>query len=165
MKAVIESLGADGTMATLPDLPDEGSLSTFGVELATLATAMKKFASASNGLGDTQPAIDLLTFLSELQTKLTTESVMVADVFKAAGIKYTTLTSFGLQIGALGTSLKRFSESTKDFVYNQNAKDALTFFMSLKDKLTENNLKAVRAFVLSGVTVETLTDFGSQIGE
>jgi len=165
MRSVITSLGADGGFE-LPNIPKDDVLGDFGIDLAALATAMTKFASASQDLGDTSKAIELLDFLGNLKLKLTVASLDPIGAFTGANVTTDALTDFAVNIAVLGIALQKFSDKTKNFSYSQNVKDALTFFADLKTRLTKERLSSVLIFKEAGITsTDVLTEFGNNIGE
>lgn len=170
MHRVTESFSGENGKFEIPDIPDEASLSSFGADIAALATALKKFASASLGLTNTDKALEVLGFLQQLKTKLTEEALATTEIFRKAGIPQSMLESFGLEIAALGDALAKYDSSVANFKGNQNAYDALTFFKQLKQDLQAEDLKSVvYAFENAGITGEgtksVLTQFGTDIGE
>lgn len=165
MHSVMASLGEDGGFSSLPDLPDEPSLAAFGSELAALATALKLFADTSNGLGDTTPALGVLSFMAELRGRLTDDMVKVANVFGDNKVDLYALTMFGLEIEALGTSLKNFNKSTEGFTRSKEAEDALTFFEKLKNKLNSSTLTVINEFSEEKISYDSLEIFAQDIAK
>lgn len=167
MQTVMASLNGEDGEFVLPNLPTETNLTDFGTQLAALAGALITFSNASKELNDddVKKATSLLDFLSTLRSKLIADNVMVALVFKEAKVSQYALSSFGNEIAALGGSMKSFTDSTKDFVMNDNVEAALTFFQGLRDKLNTTNLEFVDEFLGMGFEEKTLTEFGNEIGE
>ena len=169
MRSVMTSLGADGGFKEIPEIPDSTSLNTFGTNLAALAIAMTKFSIASSMLGDTSKALSLLTFIGELQGKLTAQQLSVVNAFHSNGVdlNWYTLTRFGLEIEALGTALSKFHNSTKDFKMKKRALKALEFFADLKERLQPVTLTKVQDWntEFQQVTGDPLTELGNNIGE
>lgn len=164
MRSVMTTLNEEGGITELPTLPTEGALTEFGTELAALAIAMKSFADASKDLDHVDKATELLGFLVTLREKLTEQNVAAVTAFSGQNISQSMITSFGLEIGSLGTSLRRFAKNTKDFTFSQNLKDALEFFVGLHEYLTETSIKSINAFNGQDITKDKIVEFGTQIG-
>lgn len=166
MQEVMTQLNGEDGKLVLPELPSETNLASFGTELAALAAALIQFEGASKDLGDTTKALEVLGFLNEIRSKIKKEDAEVAEIFSSAGITQDRLTNFGLEIEALGTSLKKFTDTTKNFDKNQNVEDALNFFAGLKERLIEADLKAtIYFFDDQDIKTDALTEFGNDIGE
>ena len=147
----------------LPEMPNNTELENFGISLATLALAIKRFAEASRDVGDTTMATGLIDFMMDLKSRLTKNALEVTKVFGEAKVGKSQLLDFGNDITYLGSSLKRFYEATKDFKKSQDVEDALDFFAGLKERLTVDNLLAVKAFGEAKVDTQVLTKFGGEI--
>lgn len=151
----------------IPEIPQtEEELTHFGVQLAALAGGLIEFAKASEGFGEnTDKALSVLTFMKNLNTDLTSENLKVTKAFSDAGIYGdSSLITFGTQIASLGSSLKNYADSTKDFEKNQAALDVLDFMADIKSRLNSEDLKVAKVFTDAGIyTDSSLTTFGNQI--
>jgi len=152
---------------TFKDAGLEGSstLTQFGTDISALGGSLKSYSDNTKDFQKNQGALDALSFLSSLKTKLSIESVVFTKIFQDQGLTDTTLTQFGTDISALGGSLKTYSESTQDFKKNQAALDALDFFYELQEKLKGHTVESVIFDFFSGdnVNKETLGQFGIDI--
>lgn len=165
LHALTDELAKDSTKLVLPDIPDETELDGFGADLAALATALKKFTDVSKEMDwvSTAMALNTLDFMEKLQGKLTDDAVARFNVFKNTGVNVMSLATFGLDIAALGVSLKNYNDTVKNFKENQAALDVLDFMFKLQWKLAWIDLATANAFNNAGVHKTTLTDFGTDI--
>ena len=168
LNAVVDSLVKNGGIQ-IPELPDETSLGLFGSQLAALASAIVRFSTASNGLGEgTDKAIQLLDFIGgDLKAKLTADNLAVATAFKDAGITPYGLAEFALDIIGLGTAISSFVTSTSGITTEgmSTAFQALSFFARLKTLFTQQDaiVGVLNFFTGNNITLQSLTDFGFSI--
>ena len=165
LHALTDELAKDSTKLVLPDIPDKTELDGFGADLAALATALKKFTDVSKEMDwvSTAMALNTLDFMEALQGKLTDDAVARFNVFKNTGVNVMSLAMFGLDIAALGVSLKNYNDSVKDFKENQAALDVLDFMFKLQWKLAWIDLATAKVFDNAGVHETTLASFGTDI--
>lgn len=153
---------------TIPSIPGDSELNDFGIQLATLAGALVRFAEASNGLGEgTDKAIELLGFLANLKTNLTKENLETAKQFNEAGVSGDVMTQFSTDIFTLGSGLKHFINSVKDIDSGkmETATKALDFFEKLKAKLVTQDavLAVINFFTGNNIQNNQLVQFGKDI--
>lgn len=143
------------------------SLISFGTEISALGSSLKTYNDSVTNFTKNQAALDVLSFMADLKGKLTVSNLLVTSVFKDAGIySETALSTFGVQMAALGKSIGDYNTSVKDFKKNQDALDAIDFFFELQKKLTGEEIKKELFEVFTGqsITKETLSSFGTDIG-
>jgi hypothetical protein len=167
LRAITQAFANEGGF-TLPSIPSEAELGSFGADLAALAGAIVKFADASNGLGDgTDKAIELLGFLSDLKTKLTEENLKTANAFNEAGVSGDVMTQFSTDIFALSGALKNFIDNTQgiDSGKIKTATDALGFFATLQSQLVAQDavLAVINWFTGEDISKDQLEKFGKNI--
>lgn len=168
LRAITQAFIDEGGF-TLPDIPKEAELGSFGADLAALAGAIAKFANASNGLGaGTDKAIMLLDFLGgDLKTKLIKDNLEVTKVFGDASISENILTEFSADIIALGTALASFVDSTKDVDESKltNAINALDSFAKIREHLVQQDavVACINFFTNNSIQQSQLTAFGKDI--
>lgn len=164
LNAISDSINQNGGF-TIPDIPDQGSLGSFGSDLAALAIAVEEFANACTNVGEqTTYALADLDFLAKIKTKLTEDNIKATKAFDGTGVSADTLGTFAIDIGALGTALSSFANNT-DSIDTTNAIASLGFLADLKERLTKDRLKATRVFTDSGVDYDSLSEFADDIGQ
>ena len=166
LSSLSQGLADDVGDFKIPTLPPESDLRGFGVQLAALAGGLIEFANASEGLGsNTQKALDVLAFMKDLKKDLTEDAIAVTKVFNDAGVHALTLTSFGIDIAALGSSMKTYSESVADFKNNVRALDAINYFYNLQHRMNHDTMDMAlfTKFTGQGLTVTTFEEFGLQV--
>lgn len=168
--AVLQSLSTgfsnDIGEFVIPELPEEGELTNFGVQLAALAGGLIKFADASKGFGEgTDKALEVLEFLGKLKTNLTQSNLEVTKIFGQNSVTTLSLTAFGIEISALGNSMQNYSNALKNFKGNDKALDAINYFYKLQTRLQQGSidLETFNIANESELTDTFLTDFGNQI--
>ena len=174
---IAEAFKEDGGFEIPTNMPDDKSITEFGVQIAALAGALVAFEEAGKGLGDgTDKALETLTFFEELKARLETMNLGMSvssaiQSFKDENgklIEQDELTTFGEDIAKLGSAMKSFAASTQltdeetgeikpiDFT---KATDALDAIASLNEKLPSfGGLKEV----IEG-RQKTLTDLATDI--
>lgn len=167
LNAITTALNENGGF-TIPDIPDEGSLTSFGTDMATLALSLQKFANASTDLGESSGfALATLDFLTGIKERLTADKLAVITAF-GTDITEGTITQFGTDIGALAIALGDFADKctgvTEDRI--KTALDALDFFADLKEKLLVGDIlkSVIGMFDSQSVSESDLSSFGTQIG-
>lgn len=168
LRTITSSLVEDGGF-TLPNIPHEAELGSFGADLAALAGAIIKFNTASQGLGDsTDKAVDLLQFLGgDLKKELTEDNLKAANAFKDSGITPYGLAEFSLDIFALSSAIKNFVDNTQGINDSkiQSAVSALSVFAEIRGHLISQDalIEVINWFTGSNISNNQLTQFGKDI--
>ena len=115
MSDLKSKLTAD-TLSVITALGKEGvnfvTLTKFGLEISALGTALGKFKDSTSDLGDMSTAESALTFFEGLKARLEAAKLKeTIGYFDSNGIDEGALSSFGVQIAALGNSLGSFATS------------------------------------------------------
>lgn len=143
------------------------TIEAFGNSIAALGGSLKSYNDSVTDFTKNQAALDVLDFMVELKGKLGDKSNLeVVKAFSEAGIYGdTTITNFGIQISALGNSMKAYNDSVKNFKENKDAVKALEFFRDLKTHLTDELIsrETFEVFKNNGIDEATLTSFGTDI--
>lgn len=155
LNEIVGAMNAEGGLAdfTIPEnMPDEASIGVFGVRLSALAIALGSFIDTANRYStSTENALTMLKSLAEINTNLTKDNLAFVTAFPDAGVNFSALSVFALDIGKLGTALADFVDKTngKDF---SSGLDALGKLQEINGKLTADNLAFVKAFTDAGIS-------------
>lgn len=141
----------------------ETVMGQFSLDIRSLGSALHDFWDATKDFGDTANTVKCLDFLKTLKEKLTANRIKVAKVFGDAGVDDTILGQFALDITSLGGALYNFWNETKDISDTKTAFDALDFLAGLKERLTADNIKAIKAFKDANVHEDALKEFALDI--
>ena len=162
--AAISGEDGNGGFKIPENMPEEGKIAGFGAELAALGTALSKFISACQWIGDkTDAGVTALTTLGTLNRELTEDKLKVADVFGKAGVDESILGEFANCIGLLGEALASFATMSvnRDYSAGLAALDALA---AINTKLTEDTVEVFTVLPDNQVTESTLSTFAGDIG-
>lgn len=148
-QVIAELSGENGEGLTLPEIPQETAIGTFGTDLAALAGAVQKYVDACSGFGEgTDKAIAMMSFLvDDLKPQLTKDNLAVTSVFDDADVHATELGTFAGDLVALGVGIGSFAKESNSALGEGNkvdkALEVLSAFADLKTKITYDDMVAV----------------------